>query len=375
MYSKNIRAFLVNFLMVLNVSFNATAEPTTVIIPAQFHPLDNAIISVLNIPTEASASSPVPACLIIHGSGGLFSEGNVGEDCNTSASNMSQNYSELMDLFNDLDVASIAPSSFVSRDARFCEDNDDDYFQFVAPPLHNPGDGLPMRDKYYKMRRVVVRTLDLMASYDYLCSLDNIDCSRTCMVGTSNGSTSIMSYIANGIGDHLKQYTNLDQQREHESQSDYNDRIVAFSHFPALTNDINLQLNTAPKPLFVNAVSPGCSLRKIVPTITADDNDFDPVTDLFDLYYASGETQLHLEIGSADDVPDACYNGGVREIQARDYEAIQNIAPESSRYLVSTYENAPHDLLGEAVEGEIIRQKIKQLAIDHFYLIFKNGFD
>jgi hypothetical protein len=361
--------------MALIIPKQAISEAQTMVIPAELHPLNQELISVINIPTEASASSPVPACLLVHGSGGLFSEGNVGDDCDTSANNMTQNYSQLMDLFNDIGVATIAPASFVSRDARFCEDNDDNFFQFVAPPLHNPGDGVPVRDAFYKMRRVVVRTLDILATYNYLCSLDQIDCAKTCMVGTSNGGTSIMSYISNGIGDHLKEYTDINQQREHESLGDFNDRIEAFTHFPALPIDINLQLNSAIKPLFVSAISPGCSLRKIVPTITVDDNDFDPIEHVFDLYYPSNTTQLYLEIGTADDVPDACYNGGIREVQALSYESINAIDEENSQYLISTYEKAPHDLLGEADEGGIIRQRIKQLAIDHFYLIFKNGFE
>ena len=58
-----------------------------------------------------------------------------------------------------------------------------------------------------------------------------------------------------------------------------------------------------------------------------------------------------------------------------DYEAINNISLADSQYLISTYENAPHDLLGQNLDGDLIRQKIKQLAIDHFYVIFKNGFD
>ena len=376
MHSKLNYTLLISLILLSLNSFKAAmAEPQTVTIPAEFHPLNEPLVSVLNIPLLASASSPVPACLIIHGSGGLFSEGNIGDDCDTSPDNMSDNYTELMNLFNGINVASITPSSFVSRDARFCEDNDEDFFQFVAPPFHNPGDGKPMRDDFYKMRRVVVRTLDLLATYNYLCALESIDCSKTCMAGTSNGSTSIMSYIANGIGDHLKEYTNINQQREHESSSNFDERIMAFNNFPELPEDINLQLSAAIKPVFVSAISPGCSLRKIVPTITAEDNDFDPVAHILDLYYPSNNTQLHLEIGTADDVPDACYNGGFRETQAMDYELIANILPKNSQYLVSTYENAPHDLLGEEAEGDHIRQKIKQLAIERFYVIFKNDFE
>jgi len=371
-----IKKYSQSVLIMVFYHFNAIqASPQTITVPAEFHALNEPIISVLNIPPTASASRPVPACLIFHGSGGLFSEGDVGENCDTSVNNITHHYNELIDLFNSIGVASLAPSSFVSRDSRFCEDNNENYFQFVAPPFHNPGDGIPVRNKYYKMRRVVIRTLDVLAAYKYLCSLDKIDCNNTCMTGTSNGATTIMSYIANDIGHHLKEYTDIKVKREHESNSDFDDRILAFENFPNVPNNINKELNSIQKPLFANAISPGCSLRKIVPTITADENDFDPVAHLLDLYYPAGETQLHLEIGTADDVPDACYNGGVREVQAFDYETIQNIDINDSQYLISTYENAPHDLLGEETEGEQIRQKIKQLAIKHFFLIYKNSFE
>jgi len=371
-----IRKYSLVVFIVAFYHFNGIhASPQIINVPAELHALNQPIIAILNIPPTASASRPVPACLILHGSGGLFSEGEVGENCDTSVNNITHNYNELIDLFNNIGVASLAPSSFVSRDSRFCEDNDEDYFQFVAPPFHNPGDGIPVRDKYYKMRRVVVRTLDVLAAYKYLCTLDKIDCNNTCMTGTSNGATTIMSYIANNIGNHLKEYTDIMVKREHESNSDFDDRIIAFENFPNVPNNINNELNSTHKPVFASAISPGCSLRKIVPIITADDNNFDPIADLFDLYYPSGETQLHLEIGTEDDVPNACYNGGVREVQAFDYEAIQNIDINDSQYLISTYENAPHDLLGEEIEGEQIRQKIKQLAIEHFFLIYKNSFE
>ena len=354
-------------------SFESFADAETVEIPAAFHPLNEPLIAVLNLPAHASAEHPVPACLIVHGSGGLFSEGDVGAACDTSPENMSENFNEVVILLDDIGVATVAPSSFVSRDARFCEDNDSNYFQFVAPPFHNQGDGIPARDDFYKMRRIIVRTLDVFAAYNYMCSLDEVDCNNTCMAGTSNGGSTIMSYIANGIGNHIREYTDITQQREHESNSNFDDRKTAFQNFPVLPLDIDDSLDNKVEPAFVSAISPGCYLKKLVPTITADDGDFVPMEHMFDLNYPSGGTDLHLEIGTADDVPEHCHNGEVRAMQASDYENIMQIPAEQSQYLISTYQDGPHDLLGEDDEGPIIREKIKDLAIEHFYLIFKNG--
>jgi hypothetical protein len=119
-------------------------------IDAEHHPLDDALRAVLMLPEGASAEHPVPGCLVVHGSGGLFKENAPGEDCGPDLEN---NFRELGELLVGQGVAALLPSSFVSRDPRFCEDNDDAYFQFVTPPFHNEGDGDIARDGFYKMRR------------------------------------------------------------------------------------------------------------------------------------------------------------------------------------------------------------------------------
>ncbi len=363
-------------LILILFSYCTYAERITTLIPQKLHPLDETLIAVIDIPEFATTEQTVPACLIVHGSGGLFSAGEVGEDCDTSVDNIDSRYEDLMDLLAGVHVATLAPSSFVSRDPRFCEDNDEDYFQFVAPPFHHPNDGVPpQRDNYYEMRRIVIRTLDMFAGYSFLCSLENIDCSNTCMVGTSNGASTIFSYIGNDIGRHIKEYTDITQQREHETQSNFEDRITAFQNFPNLPENIDDWLNHKIEPKFANAISPGCFLRKLIPTITAGDSDFDAKKHMTDLYYPSGQTNLYLEIGTEDGIPDNCYDGGIRQIQASDYEFLNSIPLEDSKYIISTYENAPHNLLREEKAGQLIRDKIKKSAIDYFYLIFRNTFE
>lgn len=340
-------------------------------IDEMYHPLSDSLIAIQDIPTTASQINPAPLCLILHGSGGLFKEGEVGENCDTGPSNVENNYTEIINLLSQYNVASLSPSSFVSRDERFCEDNDDNYFQFVAPPFHNNGDGLPLRDKFYKMRRILTRTLDTFATINYACSLSEIDCNNICMIGTSNGASTIMSSVSNDIGRHVKEYRNLLDQREFESLSAYQDRQTAFVNYPNLIDNIESMLNTTPMPKFVYAISPGCSLRSLVPTVTADDKSFDPVNNINDLFYPNPVTLLNIEIGDLDTVPDQCHGDGIRMQQAIAYELYENVL--ESRYLLNFHEGMGHNLLSE--NGENIHLKIKQSIIKHFFLIFKDSFE
>ena len=337
-----------------------------VLIDSGLHPLGDSLRAILRIPDGASAAAPVPGCVIVHGSGGLFKD---GDPCGPA---VESKFAELAEVLAAMGVASVAPSSFASRDPRFCEDNDSDFLQFAGAPFFNPGDGTPTRDDFYKMRRVVIRPLDLLAATDYLCSLDEVDCSRICMVGTSNGGTTMMSYVANDLERHLVEYLDTSVQREHETSSNFDDRQTAFANFPPLPVDLADRLANRVLPDFVQAISPGCSLRKLVPTVEPTDSDFDPDLHVDDLYYPAGDVELHLDIGTLDNVPDACWNGGNREIQAIGYEMIT--ATDPSRYLVETYEGADHDLLGEV--GPELHAKLGRLVQRHFFpAIFSDGFE
>jgi hypothetical protein len=361
-------------LIALFISLNTSAINSIrkmVEIDSVYHPLSEVLVAISDIPESATAESPAPVCLILHGSGGLFKEGDIGDNCNTQPSNLENNYKNLIDVLAQAQVASIAPSSFVSRDPRFCEDNDDNYFQFVAPPFLNPGDGMPLRDEFYKMRRILTRTLDAYATINYACSLPEIDCNNICMIGTSNGASTIMSYVANDIGRHVKEYSDINQQREFESNNAFANRQIAFSNYPLLQDNIDTIFNQAPKPKFVYAISPGCSLRSLVPTVSPNDVEFNIINNLNDLYYPNPITTLNIEIGTLDDVPDQCHGDGIRLQQAIAYELFKPLL--EPRYLLNFHQGNGHDLLNEV--GETIHQDIKQSIIKHFFLIFKNSFD
>lgn len=350
---------------------SARGADSEVQIDAGLHPLGEPLRAVfVEPPGEPVDGKPTrPACLIAHGSGGLWRENDPGDPCGPD---LESNFRFLADQLADKGVASLLPSSFASRDARFCEDNDSDYFQFAGPPFFNPGDGPVDRDSAYKMRRMVIRTLDVLAGMRYLCQRPDVDCDRLCLIGTSNGGSALLGYVANDIGRHVTEYVDTDAQREHESSSSFEDRQQAFANFPALPADLALDLPDRPLPRFAQAISPGCRLRALVPTIHPDDADFDSVAHLDDLLYPSAPIELHIEIGENDDVPDECRVGGIREAQARGYEALADIDP--SRYLPWVHPDAGHNLVSERPDE--LAARLAELVQIHFYPpIFQDRFD
>lgn len=352
-------------------ALTARAEDFNVHIDAGFHPLGESLRAVfVDPPGDPIDGKPArPACLIAHGSGGLWRENDPGDPCGPE---LESNFRFLADQLADRGVASLLPSSFASRDDRFCEDNDADYFQFAGPPFFNPGDGPVDRDSAYKMRRIAIRTLDLLAGMRYLCQRPDIDCDRLCVIGTSNGGSALLGYVANDIGRHVSEYTDTATQRPHESSSNFQERQEAFANFPALPTDLDEQLDQRPLPRFAQAISPGCRLRALVPTVAPDDEDFDPVTHLDDLFYAAEAIELHVEIGELDDVPDECRVGGIREAQARAYEQLAGIDP--SRYLPAIHPGADHNLVSERPDE--LAAKLAELVRIHFFPpVFRDRFE
>ena len=60
---------------------------------------------------------------------------------------------------------------------------------------------------------------------------------------------------------------------------------------------------------------------------------------LNELYYPAADSQLHVEVGTLDGVPDECYldapdGEGLRELQARDFEQQNEYKP--NRFAISS---------------------------------------
>ncbi len=339
------------------------------LIPAKYHPLGNELVAVLNLPQGASAENPVPGCAIVHGSGGLFKEVQPGQSCSQQLENP---YQSLSDQLNAQGVATILPSSFYSRDNRFCEDNDDNYLAYGSAPFFN-GDDPIARDDGYKIRRVAVRTMDMLATMNFFCDLAEVDCAKSCMIGTSNGATSILAYNAQSLPKDLAEFMD-DNKRPFEYNSTHQKRLDAFANFPPLNISpitLNYQLTHRPLPKFAQLVSPGCTMRDLVPDIVPGEEDLPFGLD--ELYYPAGATELTFEVGTADGVPAECYTAapdgdGLREVQARYYEQHSQIAPQDSRYIIEVHQGGPHSLLSDDNYKNSILNRLDDLIFTHLAL-------
>ncbi|MGB1276356.1 MAG: hypothetical protein ACPG77_11465 [Nannocystaceae bacterium] len=293
-----------------------------VVIPGgPHHPTGRDLIGVLSLPPDASCEAPVPGCVVMHGSGGLFREAALGDDCSEE---VESKFRELMDLMRANGVAAIAPASFYSRDSRFCEDNSS--FIDFAPPGYN-------REEH----RTAIRTYDLLATTRYFCQRKDVDCDRLCFVGTSNGGSIIFHY--------------LHQHLDTSFATFFADEADEIGEVPyvAIPSD-------RPMPRFAQAISPGCGLNGAI-GLEVDDGELQE-EEISELYYPAPGSQLYMDLGADDGVPDDCATSlgeGRREIQALEVESRLGISAEQSRYNYTVYPDGEHDLLGQEPFGDQIR--------------------
>ena len=324
--------------------------------------LGDGIPAVLSVPDGPVPADRFPACVVLHGSGGLLKENQPGDPCGPDLEN---NYELLFQTLEARGVVVLAPNSF-GRSPLFCEDNDDAFFSFVPPPFHNPGDGVPARDDAYSARRIETRTLDAGGALAYLQQQSFVDPLRICIVGTSNGGSAALVMSSNATGRHAAQFGDISQQRPHESAGDYAERQVIFANYPALPPALESAFNGLPVPKFTQAISPGCFVRKMIPTV--DPNGFNLLMWPDDVFhpqdardgYAGNE--FHAEIGGDDGVPDHCRPAGIRHRQALAYQMTFGVSPP--RWLPTEYPGFGHDLLGD---NPAIIAKFDGLVIHHFF--------
>ncbi|MGB1017112.1 MAG: hypothetical protein ACPG4T_23450, partial [Nannocystaceae bacterium] len=293
-----------------------------VVIPGgPFHPTGRDLIGVMSLPPDASCEAPVPGCVVMHGSGGLFREEELGDVCSEE---VESKFRELMDVMRANGVAAIAPASFYSRDSRFCEDNSS--FIDYAPPGYNR-----------KEHRTAIRTYDLLATTRYFCQRKEVDCDRLCFIGTSNGGSIIFHYLHQHLDDSFATFF-----------ADEADEIGEVPYV-AMPKD-------RPMPRFAQAISPGCGLNGAI-GLEVDDGELQEA-DIRELYYPALGSQLYMDLGTDDGVPDDCaieLGEGRREIQALEVESRLGITAEQSRYNYTIYPDGEHDLLGQEPFGDQIR--------------------
>ena len=333
--------------------------------------LGDQIPALLSVPNGPPPAGLFPACIVLHGSGGLLKEHQPGQACGPELEN---NYEQMIAVLEALGVVVLAPNSF-GRSPLFCEDNDDSYFAFVPPPFFNPGDGTPARNDAYKARRIETRVLDAGAALKYLQDLPSVDDQRICVLGTSNGGSVALVLSSNATGRHAAQFPDLTQQRPLENGSGFAERQLAFANYPALPPGVEALFDGLPVPKFTQAISPGCYVRKMIPTanpasvnVLAWPQDFFHPEDARDGYAAN---ELHVDIGGDDSVPDHCRPDGIRHLQALAYQSAFAVSPP--RWLPVEYPGFGHDLVGD---NPAILLKTRSLAIHHFFDdIFADGLE
>jgi len=294
---------------------------------AQYHPQGIDLRAVVALP---QGEGPFPGCVIVHGSGGVFVQKDPDEPCTEE---VEKNFKQLKDLLVENGVAAILPDSFSSRGEKFCEDNSG---LANAPPGYN-------REQH----RIAIRTYDLLAATNYFCDLEQVDCSRLCFVGTSNGGSIIFHYL----------HQHLDKSFE-AFFADPN-QLSKIGNVPYMPIPAD-----RPLPRFAQPISPGCGLNSAIGL--EDDAGQLEKEDITQLYYPAAD--LFMDIGTNDSVPDDCareVGQGRRQTQAEEVVRRLGISQSQSRYRFKIYQGGMHDLLGQTPFGDQIRASFLQRVNDY----------
>ncbi len=118
----------------------------------------------------------VPAVIVLHGSGGLFSESQSTDDSLVLA----PQFEEWAALLGAQGYATVFPASFYSRG----------YFEWSDRPR-----GIDKQD------RLVMRVYDAAAAIGYACDHPAIDCKRLALMGFSNGASTTLLSLHDGLSD------------------------------------------------------------------------------------------------------------------------------------------------------------------------------
>jgi len=113
---------------------------------------------------DASTPEPMPAVLVLHGAGGLFST----PDRNDTKLEVAPEFADWAGMLTDRGYAVLLPDSFYSRG----------YFEWDDHPR-----GVDETD------RLVMRSYDAYGALRFMCEEPYVDCDRVGLVGFSNGAS------------------------------------------------------------------------------------------------------------------------------------------------------------------------------------------
>lgn len=248
-------------------------EVRDVEIPGVLHLEGLTVPAKLFVPILEDGARPMPAVVVLHGSGGLFGmpeDRSAGRPCSTELEPQFARWGERL---ARLGYVALMPAS---HDARgFC-----DYYN----------DTKRIPDDFDEPReRLLGRLYDADAASRHLCALAEVDCDRLGLLGFSNGASIVMLAL------HWQLRRTLGELGE--------------------TLDLDLPVVPLPPggPKFQVGVAyyPGCGLESLVHmSFGADD---DPM----DMYFPDAD--LYVEHGSQDDLVDECsvdFGEGRRQLQS-----------------------------------------------------------
>jgi dienelactone hydrolase len=274
-------------------------------IPAELHVQGLPVPARLFVPRLADGAQPLPAVLVLHGSGGLF-ELPAGDESPCSPT-LEPQFERWGRRLAELGHVVLMPASFDARG--FCDWYDD--------KARAPADFDDDRE------RLVGRLYDADAATRYLCTLPDVDCDRLGLLGFSNGASTAL----------LSLHWQLDRA------------LAEFAADDGADLDLPVVAPPAGRPEFRVAVAyyPGCGLESVVHFST------DPGDDPTDMYFPTAP--LYIEHGSADTLVDDCsldFGRGRRQAQSAVVAAAERI---TDPFHVNVHAAAEHGFDNAGVPG------------------------
>jgi dienelactone hydrolase len=141
--------------------------------------LEQPVIAHLAVPEGEPPAAGWPGVVLLHGSGGLFVDGE-DDECSEEVQEQFRDWAELL---NERGYAVIMPASFYSRG--FCEWHDRDILPY----------------EYDDRERLVTRVYDAAAAAKWLCTNPDVNCSRIALLGFSNGASTALMLLHEDLGD------------------------------------------------------------------------------------------------------------------------------------------------------------------------------
>lgn len=120
--------------------------------------------SIIGVYVPPERTSPGPAVIVLHGSGGLIKE----PDSDDEGQEMDSQFEEWAAILHQEGYAALFPASFYSRG----------YYEWHEAP-----------DELDKEDRLAMRILDAFAALEFACGKREIDCDRVAVLGFSNGAS------------------------------------------------------------------------------------------------------------------------------------------------------------------------------------------